>query len=244
MIPEELYDHTERLQEYCKQFWVSEENMKDTDLLLLPFIHKTYAADYRKSLLVPYNERLEFLWDSILGSCVAQMLFEQFPEHPESQLTLSKIYLVKEGTLAEIARKIDLGSYMFLWTGEQRSWWRDKDSVLSDWLEALIAYIFIVSWNDVVKAFIKKYVMCMLDEKPLPTKSFKSKIQELCQQRHKELPEYEIEEVEVEQSGNVLLYEARVSVQWVVQWIGHGPSKKKAQEAAAEKAYNALQEQK
>jgi len=240
MLPENLYAQTERLQTYCKQFWV--EKNEEIDLLLTAFIHKTYAADFRESAQVPHNERLEFLWDSILWSCVAQMLFEEFPEHPESQLTLSKIYLVKETTLADIARSIDLGSYMFLWKWEERSWWRDKNSVLSDWLEALIAYIYLVSWNATVKKFIKDHVMSVLNEKPLPSKSYKSKMQELCQKLHKELPVYEIVEKEVEQSGNVLLYEATVSVQWINKWIGYGPSKKKAQEDAAEKAYYALKE--
>lgn len=238
MIPKELYNNLDKLRTFCASFWLKKELQVDEDLLITTFIHKTYSADFRESLQIPHNERLEFLWDSILGAHVAEMLYTQFPDQAESQLTLSKIYLVKEPTLAEVAREIDLWSYMFLGNGEERSWGRDKNSVLSDGLEALIAYLYLVWWNSVVDGFIRKYIVAKLDEQPLPTKSFKSKIQELCQKLHKELPEYVLVEKEVEQSGNVLLYEATLSVQWVIKWIWTGPSKKKAQESAAENAYN------
>ncbi len=240
MLPQDLYTHCEKLRTYCASFWLWIKDQTNDDLLLTTFVHKTYASDFRETMKVPHNERLEFLWDSLLWSHVAQMLFEMYPEHAESQLTLSKIYLVKEATLADVARKIDLWSHMFLWNWEERSWWRDKDSVLSDWLEALIAYLFLTGWEAMSHKFIKEHIISVLDKQPLPTKSYKSKLQEFCQKHWKELPIYVLTEKEVEESGNVLLYEATVSVQWTNQWVWTGASKKKAQEAVAEVVYYKL----
>jgi ribonuclease-3 len=80
----------------------------DDELLITAMIHKSYAADFRKNDQVPHNERLEFLGDSILGSHIAMMLWNDYKELAESKLTLMKITLVKEDTLAKMAKKIGL----------------------------------------------------------------------------------------------------------------------------------------
>lgn len=79
--------------------------------------------------------------------------------------------------------------------------------------------------------------MPMLAQQPKPTKSFKSMLQEYVQKHWQELPVYDLVEKDIEESGNVLLYEARVSVQWTHRWTWQWASKKKAQEAAAKQAY-------
>jgi len=201
------------------------------------FIHKSYSADFRDSAAVPHNERLEFLWDSVLWCVIAEFLYNDYPENAESKLTLAKIALVQEKTLAQAARDMGLGEYIFLWKGEKKSWWADKNSVLSDWLEALIGYIYLVVWMDGARDFVRATVYPYVDKAIVPLKSHKSAFQEMVQKHIKEIPVYEEEAIEVEPSWNVLVYQSKVFVQWklIAEWTW--PSKKKAQEAAAKEAF-------
>ncbi|MEI6672466.1 MAG: ribonuclease III domain-containing protein [bacterium] len=86
--------------------------MKNEDLLLLAFIHKSYAADYKD--VFTHNERLEFVGDGILGAIINKLLFINHQQMPESELTLYKIALVREEILAEIAKDIKLNEIVFI----------------------------------------------------------------------------------------------------------------------------------
>ena len=229
-----------KLINYLDWLWVALGSKPNEELLVTAFTHKSFSADAPDED-IPHNERLEFLGDAILWSIVASSLYKLFPDAAESQLTLSKIYLVKEETLAHIARKIDLGEQLRLGKWEDRSGWRDKDAVLSDGLEAVIWYIYLDCWRQTVESFIERYIMSQLDElQTQPGKSWKSKLQEYVQKLHKEVPEYIDHEDEVEESGNVLLFRTEVSIlgELIAEWTWS--SKKKAQEEAAEKAYKKL----
>lgn len=230
----------ERLQDYIISLWVVSSPRDDT-LLLQAFTHKSFSADSPQKG-IPFNERLEFLWDSLLWSYVAAALYGRYPDYPESKLTLAKIFLVKEQTLAKVARNIDLWAYIRLGNWEERSGWRDKDAVLSDTLEACIAYLYLDHGAQSVERFVKKYIMTQLDTCVyVPEKSAKSRLQEYVQKHCKEIPVYTDIPREIEASGNVALYASDVSVQWehIAQWIW--PSKKKAQEKAAQKALDILE---
>ena len=87
------------------------------------------------------NERLEFLGDSILGYVIARKLYEEFPEASEADLTLMRVDLVRGQTLARVARKLSLGSFLVLGSGVRKSGGHDRDSILADALEALIGAI-------------------------------------------------------------------------------------------------------
>jgi|GEM_PF-701913 len=106
---------TSKLEE-CKAFLVTLginlADIKDEQLLLTAFVHKSYAADFRDP--IPHNERLEFVGDAILGSCVNVNLYKDFPDEPESTLTLYKIALVRAEMLAEVAKEIGLDQAIFL----------------------------------------------------------------------------------------------------------------------------------
>lgn len=236
MIPERVEQSLDDLKTYCQSLGISPEDRQD-DLLMTTFIHKSYAADFRDSANVPHNERLEFLWDSVLWCVIADFLYTDYPENAESKLTLSKIALVQEKTLAWAARDIALWEHIFLWKGEKKSWGADKNSVLSDWLEALIGYIYCVAWMDAASVFIRNVVYPYVEKAVVPLKSHKSAFQEKVQKHIKDIPTYEEEAIDVEPSWNVLLYRSTVSVQWVVIATGTGPSKKKAQEMAAKEAF-------
>ena len=223
-----------RLTEYLQSLWLPV--WEDRELMVQAFTHKSYSADAPHEN-IPHNERLEFLGDSILWSIVASKLYHDNPKKAESYLTLMKIALVQEKTLAAVARDIGLGEMMLLWFGEEKSWWADKDSVLSDWLEAVLWYSYLVWWYEPVEKFIERTLYPYKDKWVVPVKSWKSKLQEHVQKTLKKLPVYEEFEETVEESWNVLVYRSEVSIEWkkVAEWVW--ASKKKAQDLAAQQAY-------
>lgn len=183
---------------------------------------------------IGHQERLEFLWDAVLGAVIADILYTHHLEQNESGLTLAKISLVREEYLADVARRIDLGMYIRLGTGEERSGGRDKNSVLSDSLEALIACIYSVWGRKYAYTFVHKYVYVDIANITPPTKSRKNQLQEYCQKAFQELPIYTSTPIQVEDNGNILLFWSTVSVWWNAYATGTAASKKKAQEQAAE----------
>lgn len=212
----------------------------DEDLLQQTLTHKSYAMDY-PVWEVSHNERLEFLGDSILGAVVARLLYDQFGDITESQLTLSKIFLVREQTLATVARNIDLWTVIRIGTGESRSGWADKDSVLSDGLEALIAYIYLQYGRETVEQFITEHIYILLWNQPvMPQKSRKNQLQELIQKYHNEIPRYDDMALETNASGDVTLFWSDVYVLDQLVCRGTWTNKKKAQENGAEQAMSKL----
>jgi ribonuclease-3 len=88
------------------------KKIKEEEVLLQSFVHKSYAMDYSEE--IPHNERLEFLGDAILDTIIAKQLFDDFPEYTEAKLTLYKIALVREETLALVAKEINLGEHILI----------------------------------------------------------------------------------------------------------------------------------
>ncbi len=236
MIPSFVYQKKAEIVKYIKWLWLATEKIKDYDMLLQSFIHKSFAADFKN--IADHNERLEFLWDWILWAIINKILFLNHPEMDESDLTLYKIALVKEETLAETARDIELDKRVFISKWEEKSQWRWKDVIIADCFEALIWYMFIDLWLVETEKFITKYLYSKIDEIALqPVKSYKTMIQELVQKDHKIIPEYIDTENKKDDKGNTLEYKSEINVLWKKQSQWFGPNKKKAQEAAAKQFY-------
>jgi len=241
MIPSFVYQKKAEIVKYIKWLWLATEKIKDYDMLLQSFIHKSFAADFKN--IADHNERLEFLWDWILWAIINKILFLNHPEMDESDLTLYKIALVKEETLAETARDIELDKRVFISKWEEKSQWRWKDVIIADCFEALIWYMFIDLWLVETEKFITKYLYSKIDEIALqPVKSYKTMIQELVQKDHKIIPEYIDTENKKDDKGNTLEYKSEIHVLWKKQSQWFGPNKKKAQEAAAKQFYEKYNE--
>jgi len=131
-------------------------------LLKRSFTHKSFSNDVHKK--VDSNERLEFLWDSILWFIVADNLYHEKNIMQEDMMSLYKISLVNEKILAKVAREINAGDYIFLWLWELNSDWKNKDSVLSDFIEAFIAYLYLDLWEQVAKEFIDTRIYSKFSE--------------------------------------------------------------------------------
>lgn len=203
------------------------------EVLLTAFVHKSYASDFVPAL--SHNERLEFLWDSILGACIGSLLYTKYPQRSEAQMTLYKIALVREETLAQVAREIDLWRHLFLSKGEEKQGGIDKDSILSDSLEALIGAGYLIYGFDQVQQFIYHTIRVHLEEFiQTDCKSYKSLIQEWSQWNWLPLPSYLTTEFN---NNGEIWFRSELQINGTSYGSWEGKNKKKSQEEAAKNAY-------
>lgn len=236
MIPSEIRNKKNYLKSYLKSLWIDIDMINNEDLLCETFIHKSYAADYKDK--VNYNERLEFLWDSALWYFIAKKLFEDNINYEESTLTLYKIALVREETLATVALNIWLDKIIFLWKWEEKNNWREKKAILADCLEALIWYLCIDLSYQIAQDFVLKYIYSQMSNiDSLFIRSYKTKLQESVQKIYKELPVYLDFDFEKDTKWNVITYKSQVLIHWELMWEWLWINKKNAQELAAKDAY-------
>ena len=151
-------------------------------------------ADTHRSYSGNNNERLEFLGDAILNFLIAEDLFKRFPTANEGQLSRLRAKLVNRETLAAIAREIDLGGFLLLGLGEQKSGGSKRDSILADALEAVIGALFLDRDMTVVRERIAVWFTSRLENLSLedPQKDSKTRLQEYLQANKCSLPEYTV----------------------------------------------------
>ena len=150
-------------------------------LLERSLTHKSYANENK----VPsHNERMEFLGDSVLNLIVSEYLMNACPDSSEGDLSRLRAAVVSEPALAMVAREIGLGSYILLGRGEEQTGGRDKDSLLADSLEALIASIYLDAGKEEAEAFILRFFEEGIKNTCASGGSFdyKTRLQELCQE--------------------------------------------------------------
>lgn len=206
-------------------------HFKNTALLSRALTHSSYANEY--NLSAGDNERLEFLGDSVLGFITAEYLFSNHRDFPEGELTKLRAYAVCEKSLFAYAQEIELGKYLKLGKGEERTGGRERPSVLSDAFEAVIAAIYLDGGIDEAKEFVLRFVVPYVEAKPT-FKDYKTALQEVVQQNHGEALEY----VLVSESGpdHNKRFEIEVHLNSNVLGRGVGGSKKKAEQNAAKEA--------
>lgn len=204
------------------------------DLLLLrqALTHSSYAYENKHR----NNERLEFLGDAVLGFVCSEHLFTQCPQKPEGDLTRMKAASVSEATLARAARDIGLGDFLFLGQGEASSGGADRDSILSDAMEALFAAVLLDGGLDNARQVILT-VMGPYFRKATQGKLFsdyKTALQEELQKTPGVTIEYRI--VHEEGPDHQKTFTARVLCDGKELGHGTGKSKKDAEQQAAKNA--------
>lgn len=207
----------------------------DRELFINALTHKSFTNE-NPGLKRENNERLEFLGDAVLGLIISDHLYRRYPELNEGALSKVRANLVNENSLASIAGEIELGRYLFLGKGEERTGGRDKVSLLSDALEAVIAGIYrdrgIRKASQVVLKHFKDLIRNVVEQKhPF---DFKTTFQELCQERCGVLPEYKLTRTSGPDHNRIFVMELRVNGQ--VFGTGSGKSKKEAQQQSARSA--------
>jgi ribonuclease-3 len=185
----------------------------------------------------PHNERLEFLGDAILGMLVSDALYHKFPNASEGELTRARSLLVRESTLAELAREQNLGDKLMLGPGEMKSGGKRRDSILADAAEAVIAAVYLEQGIEAARALVADWMGDRLQLKPseVSGKDSKTRLQEWLQARQHPLPDYLL----VQATGNAherVFEVACILEQLGVKAIGSGATVKSAESDAAKNA--------
>ena len=206
-------------------------------LLQNALTHSSYANErYHNSLMS--NERLEFLGDSILGMVVAEHLYRNFPDRPEGELTRMRADMVCERALAEVANRLSLGQHLMLGHGEERFGGRNRDSILADAVESVIAASFLDGGMGAARAFVEKFVLVEVPVKKMHNADYKTALQELVQQKKNQTLSYRL----VGESGpdHDKHFDVEVSLNGQVIGVGSGSSKKRAEQMAAKAALETM----
>jgi ribonuclease-3 len=185
------------------------------------------------------NERLEFLGDAVLNLIIGHILMQRYPELKEGDLSRTRANLVNESQLAKIARSIDLGSYIRLGKGEIQTNGSDKNSILADTFEAIIAAIYLDGGFDAAFRIIEANFLPFLN-RHLPAgdhHDYKSKLQELAQEQQGTIPQYTVIREEGPDHDKTFWIALKV---FDIEAQGSGKSKKTAEQDAARQAIEIL----
>ncbi len=187
------------------------------------------------------NERLEFLGDSMLGYVIARALFEKFPDASEGELTRMRSSLVRGVTLADIGRSFALGEHLVLGPGELKSGGFRRDSILEDAVEAIIGAVFLDSDMPTCRELILHWFSGRIDkiQPALTHKDPKTRLQEYLQGRKLAIPVYEVTNTSGQSHNQEFTVSCSVANLTEIV-ISKGTSRRKAEQAAAEKVLELL----
>jgi ribonuclease III len=208
----------------------------DPELLVLALTHRSFAHEAGG---IPTNERLEFLGDTVLGLVVTEHLYRTHPDNSEGDLAKMRAATVSQRALAQVARTLDLGSYVLLGKGELATGGRDKDSILSDTLEAVFGAVYLAHGLETARVLVDRLV------RPTLTAAaglgagldWKTSLQELSAALGLGAPYYE---VTGEGPDHARTFTAHAVVGGEIRGSGTGPAKKIAEQEAASAAWAAL----
>lgn len=191
--------------------------------------HSSFCNEQKMNRLMN-NERLEFLGDAVLELVTSEFLYLNYPKMPEGEATRKRASMVCEQTLALCAKEIDLGSYLYLGKGEELTGGRERASVTSDALEALIGAIYLDGGFANAKEFVLNFILNDIEHKQLFYDS-KTILQEIVQENGKKPVEYQL--MKEEGPDHNKQFTVGVVVDGNVLGTGCGHTKKAAEQAAA-----------
>ena len=207
---------------------------QNQNLLINALTHSSYANEATsKGELAKSNERLEFLGDAVLSLIVSRYLFEEYPDLPEGDLSKIRAQTVCEKTLAAFSRQIDLGDHLLLGHGEQQNKGNERDSILADAFEALLAAIYLDGTLDAVKSFLLPFAAEQITEivKSHHTMDYKTMLQQIVQQVNTVILDY----CTISETGpaHKRVFEVEARLDGNVIGKGKGFSKREAEQNAA-----------
>ncbi len=197
--------------------------------------HKSFAMEQGGT--VPFNERLEFLGDSVLSAVVAHYLFAKFPDVDEGRLSQLKSMLVSRPSLTAWGKQIKLGAYLRLSEGEVSTGGRERDSIVGNAMEAVLGAMYLEAGFEKTRAFIDTLLS---KRKRLVTSDYKSRLQEWAQKKYKVPPSYTVSRSFGPDHAKT--FEMSVSLGSDVLGEGSGKSKKEAEQAAARNALKRIKD--
>ena len=209
---------------------------KNSQLLQTALTHSSYANEHKCA----YNERMEFLGDSVLSLIVSTFLYQKLRNENEGSLSKIRASLVCEPALAELARKISLGKYILLGKGEENTGGRERDSVLSDAYEAVIAAIYLDSNIETIRNWLLGQMKEALDTalRGESCHDYKTTLQEVIQKNNKGRLAYTVVSEHGPDHQKDFVVEVALAGKTIGQ--GKGQSKKEAEQDAAREALRKL----
>ncbi len=218
----------------CYQF-------KDTQLLEEALRHSSYVNEQLDPEMRD-NERMEFLGDAVLNLVVGHLLMKTYPQMHEGELSRIRANMVNETQLAGIARTLDLGKHLLLGKGEIQSNGSDKNSLLANAFEAVIAAVYLDNGFEAAATLLEHHFETLVQKAPTLTtgQDYKSRLQEAVQSTIKKIPQYQV----IEESGPD--HDKTFTIQMSVgdlQTQGTGKNKKTAEQEAARKGLELLEQQ-
>lgn len=247
-----------RVSLFCKQ-GRSKSPMRSNKSLLLKGLQKRIGHRFRDMRLLTQalthrsylhgrneegkdNERLEFLGDSVIELAVSHLLVRRFPCMAEGGLSKTRALLVKEATLASLARRVRLGKALRLGRGEEETGGREKDSILAGCLEALVAAVYLDSGYAEALRVIEGLYAPLLEKMTgeLQDRDFKTRLQEYMQKHRNTIPRYIV--TDEEGPDHAKTFKVVITIAGKAYGSGRGKSKKEAEQRAAEEALRSLQE--
>jgi ribonuclease-3 len=225
----------ERLNDLYK---ILDYNFKDNRLIITALTHSSYANESKED--ISFNERLEFLGDSVLGLIISDYLYRNFTDLTEGELSKIRAGVVSEFSLAQKARELGLGAYLRLGKGEDNIGGRDRSSVLADAMEAVIGAIYLDGGIDAAKLCVLKHLKSTIVSQMSGEgqQDYKTQLQELLQSRS--LLEISYRIIKEEGPDHDKWFTAKVCHGDVTIGIGQGKNKKMAEQQAAWCALNKL----
>lgn len=231
-----MKDNTE--DEFIKLQKTLEIRFNNPEILKKAFFHRSFLNEVK--LHIESNERLEFLGDSILSLIISKHLYALRKNDAEGELTNLRAYIVKTNSLAQAARKLELGKYLRLSKGEELSGGRANPQLLANTFEALLGAIFLDQGLETAGKFIDKTLLSFFEKelKSGPPKDAKSNLQEIVQEKFKESPHYKI--LQTFGPDHAKRFAVAVYIRSREYGKGEGGSKQIAEEQAATQALQQL----
>ena len=211
-----------------------EENINyeftNKEYILEALTHSSYSNENKN---YPFNERLEFLGDSVLSIVISDYLFKKETKLPEGELTKIRANIVCEESLSEVSKDIHLGKYMLLCKGEEATGGRERISILADALEAVMAAIYLDGGLDKAREFILTYMDKIINDsiKGKIFRDYKTCLQEVLQSNGENNIWYKL--IEEKGPDHNKRFVMEVGINDTVLGVGEGKSKKDAEQVAA-----------
>jgi ribonuclease-3 len=207
----------------------------DPDLLLTALSHRSWCAENGGSS----NERLEFLGDAVIGLLIAEHVYSQYPQRPEGELAKIRSGVISACELAKTARSLSLGDALRLGAGENKAGGRDKDSILSDAIEAVLGAVYLDGGHQAASRIARNLFEEAVTRAAIDpgVSDYKTRLQELVVSRSGDSPRYRLS---TDGPDHEKRFYAAVEVAGNKFGPASGTSKKRAEQAAAQLAYESL----
>lgn len=209
-----------------------EYDFKNREYIQIALTHSSFANEHKQ---FKYNERLEFLGDSVLGLVISDYLFNERKDLPEGKLTKLRANVVCEESLSRVAKKLDVGNFLFLGKGEKICGGRERDSILADATEAIIAAIYLDGGIECAKDFILSNLRDVISNTVDGNifRDYKTILQEIIQKKNGKLSYRLVEENGPDHNKE---FEMVVKSGHTILGQGRGRNKKEAEKEAAKNA--------